>query len=58
MPQTTRNAAQMEMESDGLQAAYTMGGMTLGIAMNNHDNATYTENNDVKETMFSVEMAF
>jgi len=57
-PQTTRNAAQMEMESDGLQAAYTMGGMTLGIAMNNHDNATYTENNDVKETMFSVEMAF
>jgi len=57
-PQTTRNAAQMEMESDGLQAAYTMGGMTLGIAMNSHDNATYTENNDVKETMFSVEMAF
>ena len=57
-PQTTRNAAQMEMESDGLQAAYTMGGMTLGIAMNSHDNATYTENNDVKETMFSVQMAF
>ena len=48
----------MEMESDGIQAAYTMGGMTLGIAMNNHDNATYTENKDIKETMFSVEMAF
>jgi hypothetical protein len=58
MPQTTRNAAQMEMESDGIQAAYTMGGMTLGIAMNSHDNATYTENNDVKDTVFTVGMAF
>ena len=57
-PQTTRNTAQMEMESDGIQAAYTMGGMTLGLAMNNHKNATYTENINVKDTVFSVEMAF
>ena len=57
-PQTTRNATQYEMESTGIQAAYTMGGMTLGVAMNDHENATYTENKDVKDTVFTVEMAF
>ena len=57
-PQTTRNATQYEMESTGIQAAYTMGGMTLGVAMNDHENATYTENKDVKDTVFSVAMAF
>ena len=57
-PQTTRNATQYEMESTGIQAAYTMGGMTLGVAMNDHTNATYTENKDVKDTVFTVEMAF
>jgi len=57
-PQTARNATQYEMESIGIQAAYTMGGMTLGVAMNDHENATYTENKDVKDTVFTVEMAF
>ena len=57
-PQTTRNATQYEMESTGIQAAYTMGGMTLGVVMNDHENATYTQNKDVKDTVFSVEMAF
>ena len=46
------------MTSSGLQAAYTMGGMTLGVAMNDHENAGYTENKDVKDTVFTVEMAF
>ena len=46
------------MESTGIQAAYTMGGMTLGIARNSHENASYTENNDVNDTVFSVAMAF
>jgi len=57
-PQTTDNTTQYEMESTGIQAAYTMGGMTLGVAMNDHENATYTENKDVKDTVFTVEMAF
>ena len=57
-PQTTRNTTQYEMESTGIQAAYTMGGMTLGVAMNDHENATYTQNKDVKDTVFTVEMAF
>ena len=47
-----------EMESKGIQAAYTMGGMTLAIAHNNHDNASYTVGKDVQDTVFSVAMAF
>ena len=46
------------MTSTGIQAAYTMGGMTLGVAMNDHENAGYTDNKDVKDTVFTVEMAF
>ena len=46
------------MESSGIQAAYTMGGMTLGIARNQHENASYTENLDVNDTVFSIAMAF
>ena len=46
------------MESSGIQAAYTMGGMTLAVAMNEHENAAYTQNKDVKDTVFSVAMAF
>jgi hypothetical protein len=46
------------MESSGIQAAYTMGGMTLGLAVNDHENASYTENKDVKDTVFSIAMAF
>ena len=54
----TNATAMFDLESTGLQAAYTMGGMTLAIAMNDHQNARYTENNDVKDTTFSVAMAF
>jgi len=57
-PQSTDNTTTYEMESTGLQAAYTMGGMTLGVAMNDHENASYTQNQDVKDTVFTVEMAF
>ena len=46
------------IESTGIQAAYTMGGMTLAIAMNDHENARYTENKDIKDTVFTVAMAF
>ena len=46
------------MESTGIQAAYTIGGMTLAVAMNDHENAAYTNNKDTKDTVFSVAMAF
>lgn len=55
---TNASTAQYEMTSTGLQAAYTLGGMTLGVSMNEHENATYTQNKDVKDTVFHVEMAF
>ena len=47
-----------EMKATGVQAAYTMGGMTLAIARNTFDNARYKENNDVTDTVFTVAMAF
>jgi len=55
---TNASTVGYEMNSTGIQAAYTMGGMTLGVAMNEHENATYTQNKDVKDTVFTVEMAF
>jgi hypothetical protein len=54
----TAATANYTLESTGIQAAYTMGGMTLAVAMNDHQNARYQENNDVKDTTFSVAMAF
>ena len=58
-PKTQKKATtQYTMESTGIQASYTMGGMTLGVAMNDHENASYTTNKDVKDTLFTVEMAF
>ena len=54
----TAATAMFDLEATGIQAAYTMGGMTLAIAMNDFENARYTENMDVKDTTFSVAMAF
>jgi len=58
-PKTNSAATtQYTMTSSGIQAAYTMGGMTLGVALNDHENAAYTTQKDVKDTVFTVEMAF
>jgi hypothetical protein len=54
----TAATAMFDLESTGIQAAYTMGGMTMAVAMNDHQNAQYVQNNDVKDTTFSVAMAF
>ena len=54
----TSSTETFAVESSGVQAAYTMGGMTLAVAINSHENVEYTENNDVEETVFSVAMAF
>ena len=54
----TAATANYTLEATGLQAAYTMGGMTLAIAQNSFENAQYTNNTDVKDTVFSVAMAF
>lgn len=57
-PNTTANSTTYTLESTGVQATYTMGGMTLGVAHNEHENAAYTENKDVKDTVFSLVLAF
>jgi len=54
----TATTANYTIESTGIQAAYTIGGMTVAVAMNDHENASYSNNNDVKDTVFSVAMAF
>jgi hypothetical protein len=54
----TAATSNVELESTGIQAAYTMGGMTLAVAMNEHENARYTADTDVKDTVFTVAMAF
>ena len=54
----------LKQDVDTIQAAYTMGGMTLAISQANIDGDGYTGNEvgtsrkDVKETIFAVTMAF
>ena len=48
-----------ESEIDYIQAAYTIGGATLGIAQVSTDNPEYVENaDDEKLTLFTIAMAF
>ena len=54
----TAATANNTMESTGIQAAYTVGGMTIAVAMNDHENAAYINNKDVTDTVISVAMAF
>ena len=57
-PQTTRNTTQYEMESTGIQAAYTMGGMTLAASMYESENLEGVAATKYEETELSVSFAF
>ena len=48
----------IESEIDYLQAAYTIGGATMGLAIVDADNSDYTANKEEKKTVFSIGMAF
>lgn len=50
--------ADVEQEVTQIAAAYTTGGLTLAVSMNDFENALYTANRDVKSTVFNVSMAF
>ena len=51
--------AAVEQKSTGVQLAYNLGGMTLAIARNSHDNPSYsTTAADIDQTLFAVTMAF
>jgi hypothetical protein len=52
------NAAEYDLEATAVQAAYTMGGMTIAVSHGKVDNASYTQNNDVEQTLLAVSMAF
>ena len=51
--------AAVEQKSTGIQLAYNLGGMTLAIARNSHDNPSYsTTAADIDQTLIAVTMAF
>jgi len=53
------STASVEQKSTGIQAAYNMGGMTLALSMNSHDNVGYsTTAVDVDQVLLAVTLAF
>jgi hypothetical protein len=48
----------VELSVDAIQAAYTMGGMTISVSMKDIENADYILAKDEKETLIAVSMAF
>jgi hypothetical protein len=55
---TGDSKASVELEVTTLQAAYTMGGMTLSVSMKDIENQDYVLAKDMKETLVAVAMAF
>jgi len=47
-----------DQTTSSIQAAYTMGGMTLAIARADYDNVSYANGVDAVETLVAVTMAF
>ena len=54
----TSTTVAYEQKARSVQAAYTMGGMTLSLARTNYDHVSYVQNADVTENLFAVSMAF
>jgi len=51
--------ADVEQKSTGIQIAYNMGGMTLALVRNSHDNPSYSSTaTDEDQTLIAVTMAF
>jgi len=51
-------ASEIEMDIQHIQAAYVIGGATVGIAIADADNADYLTSKQEKTTTFSIAMAF
>ena len=54
----TASVATYTMTIESMQAAYTMGGMTLSISHDTAENSDYIQDQKEKETLFAVGMAF
>jgi hypothetical protein len=50
--------ATIDQESTAVQAAYTMGGMTLAVSQGKYDNIGYNTNQEATQTLLAVTMAF
>jgi len=51
--------ADVEQKSTGIQVAYNMGGMTLAVSRNSHNNPSYNSAAaDIDQTMLALTMAF
>jgi hypothetical protein len=55
---TSGTKTRVESEITSIQAAYVIGGATLGVAITESDNADYVANKEEKVTVFSLAMAF
>ena len=55
---TTDATANVTAEIDVIQAAYTMGGLTLGASVKGVDNYSYSATNDVNEATLFLTLAF
>ena len=52
------NAAEYDIKAEAVQAAYTMGGMTLSVSHGTTSNVGYAQANDTTQTLFAMNMAF
>jgi len=50
--------AAVEQKSTGIQLAYNMGGMTIALARNSHDNNAYVTDANRDQTVFAFTLAF
>ncbi len=51
-------ATEYDIEAQAVQAAYTMGGMTVALSYGQTDNVGYADGVDVEQTLLAVTMAF
>ncbi len=54
----TKTRADVEMEIDTIDVAYTIGGATVSLSQSETTNASYTAGDEVVETILSLSMAF
>ena len=50
--------AKVKQTSSAIQAAYTMGGMTMALSQGAYDNVGYVDSRNASQTLFAVTMAF
>jgi hypothetical protein len=54
----TAATAEVELAVTSLQAAYTMGGMTFSVSLDDIENSGYTQDKDQNEALFNLALAF